>query len=924
MRLPIKGAHGASLSPAWAGARVRCAAVLLTALALHPAEVLAQQGGLRPGEAFVTRFSGVTTAPGPQGAVPAIDPQGTVGSILDLRNPGRPPEGRHWLNEPQRAAVTAQQVGQVFGVALDDARPPNIYLTATSAFGLHRTPDNRDWMPGMWGAGGPGAIYRLDAASGYQPRLFARIAVEGRANTGAALGNIAFDRVNRQFFVSDLETGMIHRIGLDGADRGFYDHAGRARLGFTEPGENGRKSLRPIAFPPDTRAQVRDCQPLTRGGRFETSPECWNFAPSGRRVWGLGVAQLGPSEVRLFYAVASGPAFGEEGWTKLPEEEKRNTIWSVRIGPDGAPDESDLRREAIVPDFFQDEEDIARAGYSHPVSDISFPSCGTDRPVMLVAERGGIRNLGLGADNPFAAPHESRVIRYELDGSGAWQPIGRYDIGFYDRSREGPPHMRANCAGGAAFGPAIGENGWRADPGQPDRYVWITGDALCSPDGPCNAAGGRAQAPSGRQPPRLPPPQRAAAPPAGGDEGDPSEVHGVQGLAESAFDELQPGGEDEPKQGQQGGGAPPVGPTQAYLVDADINVDASGRPIEEELARNDATMIGDIAIHQECAPPAAGRPAYMIPPPLAPPVAWPAFGNVHPTHISHARYASHGRRLSHFRFGSHSLDISHHRWQSHWPRISHDRRRSHYRWYSQTHVRPLSPGHTRRLSPGHLRPLSPGHSRRLSPPDQHVRPMSPGHNRFTSPGHLRPLSPGHSRPASRGHARPLSPGHTRILSPGGGHLRAVSVTAGHRRGLSPGAVRPQHHLAVSRRATARPLHSPALSRRTIRPGPAVGPRRVGPSRVVPSRVGPGRVGPGRVGPSRVGPGRMGPGRVGPGRVGPSRIGPPPRAVPRAGPAPGRFGPGRAGPAQVAPGRAGPGPDRAAPRRPGPDQPGRFR
>ena len=92
------------------------------------------QDGLRAGEAYVTRFSGVTGT----GAAARIDLNGTVGSILDLRNPAQPPLGQHWLNEPQRLPVSAGQVGQIFGVALDGASPPNIYVTATSAFGLHR------------------------------------------------------------------------------------------------------------------------------------------------------------------------------------------------------------------------------------------------------------------------------------------------------------------------------------------------------------------------------------------------------------------------------------------------------------------------------------------------------------------------------------------------------------------------------------------------------------------------------------------------------------------------------------------------------------------------------------------------------------------------------------------------------------------
>ena len=41
-----------------------------------------------------------------------------------------------------------------------------------------------------------------------------------------------------------------------------------------------------------------------------------------------------------------------------------------------------------------------------------------------------------------------------------------------------------------------------------------------------------------------------------------------------------------------------VGLDQAYFVDTDINVDASGAAIYEELTRDDVTKIGDIAIYE--------------------------------------------------------------------------------------------------------------------------------------------------------------------------------------------------------------------------------------------------------------------------------------------------------------------------------------
>jgi hypothetical protein len=305
------------------------AVLLTTTVAFLPLTSALAQTGIQPGEGYVTRFSG--NRPGADG--PVIDTNGTVGSIIDVRAPRMPPLGQHWVDEPQRRPATAGEVGQVFGVALDDANSPNIYLTATSAFGLHRA--GNDWMPGMWGrGGGPGTVYRLDASTGYQPRVFANVTLNGRPNTGAALGNIAYDRINKQLFVSDMETGMIHRVrAADGADLGYYDHGTQGRVGFVNAENGERASLPPIAFNPASRARIDDC-----GARFDTSPQCWNFAAGGRRVWGLGVRHdVMKKETRLFYAVWSSPAFGQAaGWNQASDDDKRNTVWSIRLTTNGA------------------------------------------------------------------------------------------------------------------------------------------------------------------------------------------------------------------------------------------------------------------------------------------------------------------------------------------------------------------------------------------------------------------------------------------------------------------------------------------------------------------------------------------------------------------------------------------------------------
>ncbi|MEZ5875813.1 MAG: hypothetical protein R3D30_13690 [Hyphomicrobiales bacterium] len=432
---------------------------LLAAALVAPCLSAFAEDALQPGEAVVTRFSGTTD----DGGRAVIDMDGAAASIINLRSPDAAPLGANWESAPQRPVATAGQVGQVFGVTLDDADPPNIYVTATSAFGLHRNADNSDWMDGMWGAdGGPGSVWKLDASNNYTPELFATIELDGRANTGAALGNIAFDRWNKQFYVSDLETGMIHRLkASDGTDLGHYDHGVHGRSAFLEVTEGELKSLSPVEFDPTSTAQVNDCP----SGDFARTPSCWNFADFRRRVWGLAVRRFpATEEVRLYYAIWGSQGFGNADFAAV-EDDQRNAVWSVRIADDGSFDLSSVRREFFLPDFFRSPEAIARAGRSHPVSDIAFPAFG-DQDVMLLAERGGVRNLGLAASDAFAYPNEARVLRYELTPQGFWRGAGRYDVGFYDRNEAGPPYLRGSAAGGVSFGFGYGDD-WQLDSAAP-------------------------------------------------------------------------------------------------------------------------------------------------------------------------------------------------------------------------------------------------------------------------------------------------------------------------------------------------------------------------------------------------------------------------------------------------------------------------
>ncbi|MBN9669766.1 peptidoglycan-binding protein [Roseibium aggregatum] len=542
------------------------AAVLVSGVGVLAGWPARAQEALQPGEAVVTGFSGTVERDG--GTV--IDPDGAVARTLDLRQPGGQPQGEHWFNEIQRTLATARQTGQVFGVALDDATPPNIYLTASSAFGLHRNADNSGWMDGMWGeSGGPGTVWKLNGANGYQPEIFATVTLDGRQNSGAALGNIAFDRWNRQLYVSDLETGMIHGFAVeDGAERGVFDHGVDGRTSFLETSDGQFHSLPAVPFDPARTAQVDDCG----SGDFARTPSCWNFADFRRRVWGLGVRRdAATQEVRLYYAVWSSQGFGNPDFGGAPVEARKNALWSVGLDGEGAFDPMTVRREFILPDFFRSPEAIARSGFSHPVSDIAFPAASV-QDVMLLAERGGVRNLGLAAADAFASPYESRVLRYELSPDDFWRPAGRYDVGYYDRAEAGPPYLRAGSAGGVSFGPGYQVNG-EVDLRQPDGFVWMTGDGLCSERGRCFDS-------------------------SSGEHNDGSQVHGLQGRGGLPYEAFEPvtAFQTYPSPGPA---SPTSGPDRSFMVDVDQNTDPSGNYIEEDRFRNDASRVGDVVAFQE-------------------------------------------------------------------------------------------------------------------------------------------------------------------------------------------------------------------------------------------------------------------------------------------------------------------------------------
>jgi hypothetical protein len=409
--------------------------LLLLVAALVSSAAQAQDNAvLTRGEAVVTGFSG-TTAGDPLDET-FVDPDGTSAQILRLE-PGALPQGQI-IAAPPVLKVKARDVGQVFAIALDDGMSadagnatPNIYLGATSAFGLQIVVPDSDndgrpervkkghadaqWMAGQFGTnGGPGSIYRIDGKTGAVLH-FATIP----GNGGPGLGDIVFDRATRQFFVSDLDSGAIHRLDATGALIDSFDHGliGRPSAGLPQIPDDG-------AFL-DIKAPAFDSE----------NSATWGLTQPERRVWGLGL-RAG----RLYYAV------GIE-------------IWSVSINLDGTFG-ADPRREI----------EVSGTPNNHPISDIAFD--GQDH--MYVAQRGGIK--GSYDYSVFADAKQSVVFRFKREipddpaTPGIWVPIpDEYAVGF-------PPDHR-NTSGGVALGYGYDQAG-AIRPGACDKTIWMSGDSL--------------------------------------------------------------------------------------------------------------------------------------------------------------------------------------------------------------------------------------------------------------------------------------------------------------------------------------------------------------------------------------------------------------------------------------------------------------
>jgi hypothetical protein len=279
---------------------------------------------------------------------------------------------------------TARNLGNVFGVCLDRANNPNIYVANANYVllgygGFGQTP--------LWGPGGPGGVYQLHGTTGNICRI------ADIPDAGVGQGDVVHGVRGNVLYVSNFEDGLIYRVPIPqacppapyrptGAPGTFWDH-GVELLG---PGN------------------ADDGQPNT-------------FTSLRRRVWGMAVNE---GESKLYYGTWLEDSANPNGGTN-------NQIWSVDLDATGnfitGTQQLQATTPALVPLFG------GPVIYTAPIADITFGPNGN----MYIAERS------------IGSVHYSRALELS-GGSGAWafQPTPKWRLGRY-QGQFAPGH---NAAGG--------------------------------------------------------------------------------------------------------------------------------------------------------------------------------------------------------------------------------------------------------------------------------------------------------------------------------------------------------------------------------------------------------------------------------------------------------------------------------------------
>jgi hypothetical protein len=372
----------------------RLACAVLLALSAPAGAALTDLVPLQTDYTVVTCYSGNSL--GPSVLVPPPDPNGPVIAVYNTgaSQLGAAPLGPsslsyNWQFDHNEVAVqspligaqavwNAGNLGEVFGIALDNQAQPNIYVSASMAYGL------ANWPAGN----GPGTVYKLSGTTG-GITAFPQLPGAGpNSGPSASLGNLCFHRsgnATTSLFVTNMGDGKIYRM----------DATTGALIGT--PFDHGLTALPQASYAP-----VADNASL-------------NFTQEERRPWGIGT-----HGGRLYYSIWSSVDAPPPVTNPLANG-KQAEIWSVALDATTGnyiPNSSirEFKLPVLVPAPYWT---LGRS--SMPVSDIEFSSSG----VMILAERyhGGVHSFLFGT-------HSTRVLEY-TGSSGAWtgSPHSKFRIG---------------------------------------------------------------------------------------------------------------------------------------------------------------------------------------------------------------------------------------------------------------------------------------------------------------------------------------------------------------------------------------------------------------------------------------------------------------------------------------------------------------
>lgn len=146
---------------------------------------------------------------------------GRVGTIYNTSMNSQAPKGDDWATTTTHTQVvsfdpanwTSDKIGQVFGIAIDDAE--NIYLGSSDIYFPFIAPSGNIGRPYP-----PGQIFKC------VPPTWQAVPLAVLPNSGGPVngtGNLAFDKWNKQLFVTNLEDGKIYKLATDGTILETYD-----------------------------------------------------------------------------------------------------------------------------------------------------------------------------------------------------------------------------------------------------------------------------------------------------------------------------------------------------------------------------------------------------------------------------------------------------------------------------------------------------------------------------------------------------------------------------------------------------------------------------------------------------------------------------------------------------------------------------